>query len=78
LEKIAALAVKYDFHIISDDILADLVLEEKNKYRCLASLDENKNKKLRNKISVILSASKGFNTMGVRCSFLVMHNPEIK
>jgi bifunctional pyridoxal-dependent enzyme with beta-cystathionase and maltose regulon repressor activities len=58
------LAIENDCFIISDDIFADYVLEptKRTKYKCIASLG---NQEIRNRTSVILSASKCYNMSGI-------------
>lgn len=72
LQKIADLCMHYQVYILSDDVYCGLMFPEK-KYTPIASLS----KEISYRTVTLYSASKTYNTAGLRHAFIVTENPEI-
>ncbi|MGC5328289.1 MalY/PatB family protein [Brevibacillus sp. SYSU BS000544] len=73
LEKLAAIAVKHQLLVVTDEIFADLVLPG-NKHTQLASLHT----KIADLTVTCNSPSKAFNIAGLSTSYTVISNPELR
>lgn len=72
LQKIAALCMNYQVYILSDDVYCGLMFPGRV-YTPMASLS----KEVSYRTVTLYSASKAYNTAGLRHAFLVAENPEI-
>lgn len=74
LERLAALIIKHDLYICSDEIHCDLILEKGLKHTPIASLNDE----IAARTITLMAPSKTYNIAGLGCSFAVIGNPQLR
>lgn len=74
LERLAALVVKHDLMVCSDEIHCDLILEPGLKHIPLASLNDE----IAARTITLMAPSKTYNIAGLGCSFAVISDPNLR
>lgn len=74
LARLAALAQKHDFVVVSDEIHCDLILEPGLQHIPIASLNED----VAQRSITLMSVSKSFNLAGLGCSFAIIPNRDLR
>ncbi len=74
LQAFAKRAEKHDLVICSDEIHADLIIDETIKHRPIASLSES----IAERTITLMAASKSFNIAGLCCSYAVIPNTKLR
>ncbi|WP_415892593.1 MalY/PatB family protein [Neptuniibacter sp. PT8_73] len=74
LERLAAIIIKHDLYICSDEIHCDLILEQGLQHTPIASLSPE----IAARTITLMAPSKTFNIAGLGCSFAIIGNPELR
>ena len=74
LERMAAIAKKYDLTVCSDEIHCDLILDPKAKHTVFASLNED----TAARTVTLMAASKTYNIAGLTCGFAIISDAGLR
>lgn len=74
LERLAAIIIKHDLYICSDEIHCDLILEQGLQHIPIASLSPE----IAARTITLMAPSKTFNIAGLGCSFAIIENPQLR
>ena len=74
LERIAALAQKYDLTVCSDEIHCDLILDPQARHTVFASLNED----TASRTVTLMAASKTYNIAGLTCGFAIISDAGLR
>ena len=74
LERLAALAKKYDLTVCSDEIHCDLILDPQARHTVFASLNED----TASRTVTLMAASKTYNIAGLTCGFAIISDAGLR